>query len=260
MGARRTVSKLVRSLATLTSPIALAACNQIIGNDQGYLEGQDPSAGTSTSSGTSSVTGVGPDFCLIPQPQSTRVTGSVISNFETGSPPVIQCVDPHGSWVIEYDHRGTATASVERCGTNGQGYHIVGSGPDPMWWTAVAAAFIDGQHSVDATAFGGISFVLRSDTTTPVIVKLQNLDSQPSCGNCSNTQTGGECLAGYQTVVDTRPDSTPQTILWSAVQKANWGYHFPGQDAINPAQLVSIQLAFQGTFVDVCIDDLRFIP
>jgi len=118
---------------------------------------------------------------------------------------------------------------------------------------------------IDASAYSGISFVLKSATPILVFVKLQNADSQPApaCGNCVEAvppTLGRECYAGYLKLVSSDTMGTPQMLKWSDIARAGWGYHFPNQFAIDPTQLVSIMFGVDNTVpsFDLCIDDVKF--
>jgi hypothetical protein len=132
-----------------------------------------------------------------------------------------------------------------------------------MVWGAIASAhFISGRQPVDASAYQGISFTIRSAAATTVIVKLQNLDSEPECGRCMDMIPGSECYAGYIKLVAGSRAPTPVALKWNDLQQTAWGYHWPGRSNVDPKQLTTIAFAVDKglTNFDICVDDVAFIP
>ncbi|HEX9296177.1 MAG TPA: hypothetical protein VF881_10085 [Polyangiaceae bacterium] len=252
----------------------LAACG---GDDSGAAKTSTGSAGstaagtgtttTSTGGTTTSGTGgstAGTDYCMPAYPPAAPVTSAVISDFEGEAGSAVLSTMPGGVWNADVDGTGTAQAEVfkfESCGTTGTGLRFKGGGFS-VWGADVAASFVSATQGVDASAYTGISFVLKSATSTPVIFKLQNPDSIPACGKCVELMpaAGTDCYAGYVKNISTN-DGTPQIVTWVEAGKALWGYHNPGQGAVDSHNLISIAFAVANTtpMFDICIDDVKFV-
>jgi hypothetical protein len=199
------------------------------------------------------------------------VTSPVISDFDNEAGLGVQAVaGPHGVWAMDVDGTPTgATGSfaVESCDTTGNGLHFKGSG-FKMWGADVAAAFVSPTDPVDASKYQGISFVLKSAMPVSVIVKLTNVDSQPStaglgmgCGLCDPDPTDPkDCYSGFARVISSDATGTPQTIKWSDFPKQMWGFHFPGVGTVDPSSLEGISFSVDQSVAsfDVCIDDVKF--
>jgi hypothetical protein len=219
------------------------------------------SSSTTTNTGTGG-SAPGTDYCMPAYPPAQTVSSATISDFEGEAGSAVLSTMPGGVWNADVDGTATAQADVfkfESCGTTGTGLHFKGGG-FTKWGADVAAAFVSGTQGIDAGSYTGISFVLKSATPTPVIFKLQNPDSQPSCGKCDDTVLGSECYAGYVKNISTN-DGTPQTVNFADVGKAGWGYHNMGQFAIDPKNLISIAFAVANTtpMFDICVDDVKFV-
>jgi hypothetical protein len=225
-------------------------------------------AGTTGTGGTGGGSAAGCALCTNMCSPAMPVTSATISDFEGEAGLAVTAVDPHGVWAMDKDASpgGLGAYLVEPCGTTGNGLHFTGSN-FTIWGADVAAAFITNTAPIDASAYAGISFVLKSATPVSVIVKVQNADSQPApaCGNCVETvpaTLGSECYAGYLKIVssDTAANPVPQMLRWADITKAGWGYHFPNQFIIDPTQLMSIAFAVDNTVAtfDLCIDDIKF--
>jgi hypothetical protein len=199
-----------------------------------------------------------PSRCFGPIADPVEVTFPVISKFDGDAGTAVEAVTPGGIWAPDHDGVGAISLKVEPCGTGGNGLHFVGRG-HTTWGADVAAAFSSLQQPVDASRYSGISFVIRSSASIPVIVKLQNLDSDPVCGRCDDTVLGGECYAGYMKAVTATTSGIPFSLRWSDFVAPTWGYHWPGQSIVDPKELVSIAFAFdRAVDFDVCIDDVVF--
>jgi len=226
--------------------------------------GTTGTGGSGTGGGSSAGCALCTNMCLPAMP----VTSATISDFEGEAGLGVTAVDPHGVWAMDKDASpgGLGSYLVEPCGTTGNGLHFTGSN-FTLWGADVAAAFITNTQPVDASAYAGLSFVIKSTTAVSVIVKVQNADSQPApaCGNCVETvppTLGSECYAGYLKIVssDTSANPVPQMLRWADITKAGWGYHFANQFTIDPTQLMSISFAVDNTvpMFDLCIDDVKF--
>jgi hypothetical protein len=218
-------------------------------------------------SGTGGSSAAGCALCTNMCSPAMPVVSATISDFEGEAGLAVTAVEPHGVWAMDKDisPAGLGSYLVEPCGTTGNGLHFKGSN-FTIWGADVAAAFITNTQPIDASAYAGISFVIKSATPVSVIVKVQNADSQPApaCGNCVETvpaTLGSECYAGYLKIVssDTAASPIPQMLRWADITKAGWGYHFPAQFVIDPTQLMSIAFAVdKNTDFDLCIDDVKF--
>lgn len=125
----------------------------------------------------------------------------------------------------------------------------------------MGASLVSQVEPVDASAYGGLTFVLRSAVPTTVIVKLQAPYSQPSCGRCDDFTTGSECFSGYIVLVSTTTNNQPQVIRWPNLMQEAWGYRPAGTAALNPGNIISLVFAFdKGVDFDVCIDDVKLVP
>jgi hypothetical protein len=227
----------------------------------GYAGGKAGYAGQgyagSAGSGGSGIDGSAPRcYGKVAYPET--VTFPVISKFDGDAGTTIEAVTPGGVWLPDSDGLGTLSMKVEPCGTTGSGLHFVGSG-HVAWGADIAAAFVGPIQAVDASRYSGISFVIKAQTPLAVFVKLQNLDSSPSCGRCNDAVPGSECYAGYMNTVAATNGGTPFSLRWSDFVATTWGYHWPGQRSIDPKELVSIAFAIdKNVDFDICIDDIVF--
>jgi len=208
--------------------------------------------------GSTGTAGADPGYgCLGPTSPGPYAGGTLISSFDMNPGEII----PSASWSATFDGSGSLTMNIEPCGTAGRGLHLTGGGQ--MVWGAIASAhFISGRQPVDASAYQGITFTIRSPAATTVIVKLQNLDSEPECGRCNDMIMGSECYAGYIKLVPGSRAPTPVALKWTDLQKTPWGYHWPGRTYVDPKQLTTIAFAVDKGLAsfDICIDDVALIP
>jgi hypothetical protein len=193
------------------------------------------------------------------------ITTSACSDFDSDSNAVgITCMTPGGLWGVDVDGAGTSkwdSYQVETCGTTGNGFHFHGTGHTV--WGAIAAAAIGSQtQPADVSAYGGISFVMKSTTHNSLIVKLQNPYSQPPCGKCDDLRAGIECYSGYIKIVSLPAnDTTPIVVRWSELSQQSWGYRPPGSEVFDPRNLISVAFGFdKNVDFDVCLDDVKFVP
>jgi hypothetical protein len=170
---------------------------------------------------------------------------------------------PGGVWSVDVDGTGTTkdqSYKIEPCGTAGKGLHFVGKGHS-IWGADVAAAIISQTQPVDVSAYGGMSFVMKSITPNTLIFKVQNSYSQPPCGKCDDLIAGAECYSGYIKIIGLPAnDSSPIVVRWSDLSQQSWGYRAPGSAMFNPTDLISVAFAFDKSVdFDVCIDDVKFV-
>jgi hypothetical protein len=231
----------------------------------------------SSSSGTSSstTTGGGTDMtggagsgqggsdnadCMSSGMDTVPMMSDLVSDFEADAGLAVQTVMPGGVWALDTDKTGTADMKVESCGTTGNGLHFTGA-THTVWGADVGAAFIAANAPVDASMYTGISFTLKGTTAVPVIVKLQNPDSEPPFCKCGGTvdAPSPNCYAGYVKTVTASTTATTTTLTWNQITKAGWGYHAPGQSTIDPKNLIGLAFAVdKGIDFDLCIDDVKF--
>jgi hypothetical protein len=257
-GARR---RMFRRIITIAAAVAVTT---------GACDGNELVTDAETPAAPNDETCKNPPFRPVP------VTSTIISDFDGDSGQSLRATEPHGAWTKHQDPElhGPTTVAIKGCGTTGNGLHFTGDhlsrdpGPPPELWGAdISAFFINDRQPVDARAYSGVSFVLRSEKHTRVIVKLYNADSQPepACGLCDDAIRGRECYAGYRGNVDTDPGGMPHALKWVDFKEAAWGFHFPDQSHIDASSLVRIMFAIDepeadagdGSFA-VCIDDVRF--
>jgi hypothetical protein len=196
-------------------------------------------------------------YCSNPYPPPAAITGSVISDFESGL--TVQAIQPGGTWEVLSDGRGSTGMTVEPCGTNGKGLHFTGRGHN-LWGAGAGVAIVSTTQPVDASAFRGIQFVMTTASPVQTIFKVQNPYSQPECGKCNDGLVGEECQSGFYKTFSITSDATPHTVAWSDLYQQSWGYRPPGSAYFDAGNLVNILFAFdQNTDFDVCIDDVRFV-
>jgi hypothetical protein len=217
------------------------------------------SAGSGVSNGAGGAATVA--NCTSSGMPAVSMMSEMISDFEGDAGIAIQGIMPGGMWAVDKDTTGTADMTLDSCGTNGTGLHFVGAGH--MGWGAdVAAPFIGPDSPVDASQYTGISFTIKGAKATPVLVKLQNPDSEPpfcQCGGPADAPAYVNCYAGYVKTINVSTEATPTTLTWNQVTKASWGYHAPGQTTIDPKNLISLAFAVdKGIDFDLCIDDVKF--
>jgi len=192
---------------------------------------------------------------------ATAMMSEMISDFEGEAGVGVQGIMPGGVWAVDKDTTGTADMKLEACGTTGTGLHFVGAG-HTGWGADVAAAFIGPESPVDASQYTGISFTIKAAKAIPVIVKLQNPDSEPpfcQCGGPADAPAYMNCYAGYAKTITVSTEPVTTTLTWNQVTKATWGYHAPGQTTIDPKNLISLAFAVdKGIDFDLCIDDVKF--
>jgi hypothetical protein len=173
---------------------------------------------------------------------------------------------PGGVWAVDVDGAPGSTTmadsyKIEPCGTTGSGLHFVGHGHS-IWGADVAAAVVSQTQPVDVSAYGGMSFVMKSTTANTLIFKVQNSYSQPPCGRCVEVDPVDACYSGYVKIVSIPASATtPIVVRWAELVQQTWGYRPPGSVTFNPRDLISVAFAFdQNVDFDVCIDDVKFVP
>jgi hypothetical protein len=171
---------------------------------------------------------------------------------------------PGGPWALDRDASpsGSSVLNVEACGTNGFGLHAKGSG-FLVWGAGVSAALSSQGRPVDASRYRGLSFVVRSVSLTPLLLKLQNPYSVPACGKCddANMDFADDCFSGYVKGLLTTTDAAPTVVQWTDLTQQSWGYRPPGTAMFDAANVVSIAFFFdKGVDFDVCIDDVKLVP
>jgi hypothetical protein len=205
--------------------------------------------------------GLGVTYCdpAHAYPEPILPIGPMISDFETG--PGVQAVRPGGTWTPTSDGTGTSTINVEPCGLSGMGLHFTGTG-HTAWGAIVGAALANITQPVNASAYRGVSFLVRARTSTSIIVKVENPYSQPACGKCEDLVAGAECYAGYiKTLGLPAQVILPVIVTWGDFSQQSWGYHAPGTALFDPRNLVTLSFAFDKSVdFDVCIDDVVFVP
>jgi hypothetical protein len=187
------------------------------------------------------------------------------SDFDSDDNPWgIRCIMPGGVWAADVDGTGTSQADslkIEPCGTTGNGIHFVGRGHS-LWGAEAAAAIVSQTQPVDVSAYGGMSFVMRSSTANVLIFKVQNSYSQPICGKCEEGSVVDDCYSGFIKIVPLPANSVyPIVVRWADLSQQAWGYRPPGSSVFDVKDLISVAFAFdRGVDFDVCIDDVKFVP
>jgi hypothetical protein len=188
------------------------------------------------------------------------MTSDVVSDFEGDAGLGVQSVMAGGNWTMDTDMTGMVDMKIDACGTTGNGLHFTGSG-HTAWGADASATFIGANAPVDASQYTGVSFTIKAAKAVPVIVKLQNPDSEPSfcqCGATPAAQTAN-CYAGYVKTINASTEATPTSLTWNQITKATWGYHAPGQTSVDPKNLIGLAFAVdKGIDFDLCIDDVKF--
>ena len=225
--------------------------------------GARPMTGVGGTTGFGGTTGVGgPASCNPPYPAPVAAPSANISDFEGDATEPTRAIIPGPRWSMDKDGSGTGSIALEPCGTTGQGLHAIGSGFN-NWGADVAAALVTQVQPVDASRFGGISFVLRSASPVPVYVKLQVPYSQPACGRCLEVlaPAGEECYSGYIKIAQATSSAVPQVVRFTELAQQSWGYRPPGTAVIDAGNLISIAFAIdKGIDFDICVDDIKFVP
>jgi hypothetical protein len=272
--------------AVLASGMVMLACS-----DNGATGGKGGAGGAGTSvttggtqtgttgsggSGTTSTTGTGGGssgnkvtYCdatkgTWPDADPQPLTQDSCTDFDVeGGAEGIHCIMPGGVWAVDVDGMGTLkadSAKVEACGTTGNGYHFVGMGHS-VWGADAAAAIVSQTQPVDASAYTGISFVMKSAAANSLIFKVQNPYSQPPCGKCDDTVTGAECYSGYIKTLQLAANSTdPIVVKFADLAQQSWGYRAPNTAMFDAHNLISVAFAFDKSVdFDVCIDDIKFV-
>jgi hypothetical protein len=226
--------------------------------------------GATTTGGTGGAGGCGGVGCCDertwPGVGPVPITTSDCSDFDSNvNAAGLRCTMPGGIWSVDVDNApgSTTTAGsykIEPCGTTGNGFHFMGHG-HTLWGADLAAAIVSQTQPVDASAYVGMSFVMKSKTSSVLIFKVQNSYSQPPCGKCDDSVIGNECYSGYiKTVPLPANDATPIVVKWADLFQQTWGYRPPGSALFDPRDLISVAFAFdKGIDFDVCIDDVKFV-
>jgi hypothetical protein len=186
---------------------------------------------------------------------AVAMMNEMISDFEGEAGVGVQGIMPGGMWAVDTDMTGMTDLKVESCGTTGMGLHFTGTG-HTTWGADVAAAFIDANAPVDASQYTGVTFTIKGSKATPVLVKLQNPDSEPPFCQCTGP---ADCYAGYAKTITVSTEPTPTALTWNQIAKVAWGYHAPGQATVDPKNLISLAFAVDKMIdFDLCIDDVKF--
>jgi hypothetical protein len=225
----------------------------------GVVAGSGGAAGSGGVAGSSSAGGAGGSAdagCNPPVFKHVVWNRAGVTDFDAdGGPQQFSAV--LGRWLLDYDMTGTASVSIEPCGTMGNGLHFKGSG-NTAWGASVEAPFDSMTQPIDSDGSTGLAFTLRS--TRSIIVSVQEPENVAAFCRCNDDVLGQDCHAGFSLSV--APIAPPVTVVlpWTMFRAPNFGYHEPGKVAVDPSQLVSLVFGVDQTAgdFDICIDDIRF--
>ncbi len=247
-----------------------AATNTTAGVTSTAAGAGNPTAGASTTGGT-------PACSPTPGKKADGVN-MVIDDIDDANTMFAPGGVGAGSWDLSKDTsmgtimpaNTTALAPVDG-GHAGKGLHVQGTGL--LGWGAALAAILNGTAaSLDASAYGGVSFWIKGTTTVQegsnkLMVLARMPDVLPGAGSCCNDKLPGfECYSAHRAVIDVTADWTQVKIAWADFKPPSYGLGMTLM--FDPNRLRDITLSFNhdsmvmtppGTSFDVWVDDFKFL-
>jgi len=227
--------------------LALSGC---INPPNSPCDSGSSSSSSSSSSGSSAPT---VDLTKVDVPPGVVPTGTLISD---GSNPVVQNIDPPGSWFMMNDH--SVKGSMDPA-TNGDFPAAMSSGMVHTsgklytdWGGGIGLNFVGDQmlKPVDASKFKGIRF--KASGSTPMHVGLATVVTMPEFGVCT------KCYDHYAVDINDL-SGTPKTyeFTWDKLHQSGWG---APKAKLDPKTIIGLNFTSKGPAAwDFSIDDLEWI-
>jgi hypothetical protein len=230
-----------------------------------------PSGATAgTGSGTSTTGGV--NCSALPAPTNAD---DAVATFEDGTGAVLQVGGRGGGFYMFNDGTGTQTPPVgmlppatktDRCGStyalcmSGKGFTTWGAGMGTDFAPTSGGMGMGTKQTYDASAYKGISFWAKSNTTTAAVrIGFKDKDTAPEGGQCDAMMTSGAqaCNDDFGKALSFTNAWQPFTVMFADLTQAGWGKAAPSFDS-KAVYSVQFQIS-QGVDFDLCIDDPSFV-
>ena len=193
------------------------------GGALGNVGGSTSTAGTTTGTAGTGTGGAAPGggTCVM-SAKATGMPSMVIDDFEDGNADVGMIDGRLGGWFLATDGTGTTTPKApgapvpEAGGMPGKAIHVTGSGLT-SWGASLSASITPAMGCYDASAFTGITVMMKGTGTVWVSVLTAAVRAAPS--GMQNQ---------YKKMVTLTADWTPVPIVFTELtQPGGWGMIVP---------------------------------